>query len=126
MIASDDTEITMDTVRQCAPVIRNYMNRESLTPYLMQCQLLTDDEMYHFTSDNMSPGESCNYLLKVLETKHSKSAQIFYQCLQMEPEHLGHSQIVESLRNTALQLQGNIHAVVKSSSFDLHLFAQVP
>ena len=112
MITPDDPKITMDTIRQCAPIIRQYINRESLLPYLMQSSLLTDDEIYHFTDKDKSQGESSNYLIKILETKHSDAAQILYQCLQMESEHMGHLQLAESLRNTALQ--GNIYAVVKS------------
>ena len=112
MTTPDDPKITMDTIRQCAPIIRQYIDRESLLPYLMQSSLLTEDQRYHFTDTNKSQGESSNYLITVLETKHSDAAKIFYQCLQSEQEHIGHLQIAESLRSTALQ--GNIHAVVRS------------
>ena len=112
MITPDDPKITMNTIRQCAPIIHQYINRESILPYLIQSSLLTIDEMYHFTDKDKSQGESSNYLITVLETKHSDAAQIFYQCLQSEREHIGHLQIAESLRSTALQ--GNIHVVVGS------------
>ena len=103
MVTPNDPKITIDIIRQCAPIIRQYMNRDSLLPYLMQYSLLTDDEIYHFTHKDKSLGESSNYLIKVLETKHSDAAQIFYQCLQMEREHMGHLQIAEFLKSTALQ-----------------------
>lgn len=103
MITSDEPTITIETIRQCAPTIRQCINRECLYPFLLHCSLLTQDEMYHFMSTDKSQGESANYLIKVLETKHSDSPQIFYQCLQMETEHTGHSEIVESLINAALQ-----------------------
>lgn len=112
MATTDEPKITMDTIRQCAPIIRQYMDRESLYPYLLQYSLLTNDEMYHFTSKDKSPSESGNYLIKILETKGFDSAQKFYQCLQEEAEHVGHSDIVKHLRNTALQ--GNLQAVIKS------------
>ena len=106
MATTDEPKITMDTIRQCAPIIRQYMNRESLLPYLLQHSLLTNTEMYHFTNTNKSPSESNTYLIEILENKDFDSAQEFYRCLQMETEHTGHSQIVEHLRNAA-KLQGN-------------------
>ena len=102
MATTNEPEITMDTIRQCASIICQYMNRESIYPYLLQYALLTDDESYHFMSKDKSPGESGGYLIGLLEKKDS-GAQIFYQCLQIELQHSGHLQIAECLRTTALQ-----------------------
>ena len=112
MATTDEPKITMDTIRRCAAIICQCMDRESLRPYLLQCSLLTNDEMYHFTNTNKSPSESNNYLIQILENKDSDSAQKLYQCLQMGTGHTGHSQIVECLRNAA-KLQGNFQDVIK-------------
>ena len=114
MTTTDEPKITIDTIRQCAPIICQCISRECLSPYLLQYSLLSNDEMYHFVNEGKSPGESGNYLIKVLETKGSDSAQKFYQCLQEETQHAGHSEIVEHLRTTAFKLQGNFQA---SSSY---------
>ena len=111
MAANDEPKITIDTIKQCAPTICRYMNRQSLAPHLLKFSLLTKDEMYHFLHDKKSPGESNNYLINILETKHPDSAQMFYKCLQMETEHLGHLQIVEELKNAAMQ--GDFRIVIK-------------
>ena len=115
MAMTDEPKIIMDTIKKCAPIICQNMNRESIYPYLLQCSLLTGDESYHFMNTDKSPGESSSYLIELLERKDSDSAQIFYQCLQMETEHIGHSLIIKHLRNTALQ--GNFQALIK-----LHIY----
>ena len=98
-----EPKITISTIQRCASSIRDYMDRQSLAPYLFEHALLTDDEMYHFCDEKRSPGESNTYLIERLKAKGRDSAQKFYQCLQMEPQHLGHSQIVEDLKKAALQ-----------------------
>lgn len=119
-MTTDEPTITIHTIKQCAPTISQYMNRDALAPYLMQQSILSYDEMYRFQNANNSPSESSNYLIKVLETKHPSSAQKLYWCFQMETEHSGHLVIVETLRNTALR--GNCVGTAKqlaNSSFFL-------
>ena len=123
MATTDEPKITMDTIKKCAPILCQHMNRESLCPYLLQCSLLTSDESYHFLDKSKSPSESNSYLIEILETKDSISAQKFYQCLQKEKEHNGHLQIVEHLRSTALQ--GNFQTIMTLYPSDYFLRYQL-
>lgn len=100
----NEPKITMKTIKKCVLTIRQNMNRDALAPHLHS--LLTHDEMYHFTSDQKSSGESCDYLIGILESKGSNAAQIFLECLQQETEHIGHAEIVDVLRKIAA-LQSN-------------------
>ena len=121
MTTINKPKITVDTIKQCAPTIRQYMNPQSLAPYLMAYSLLTTDESFHFLHEKKSSGESSDYLIKILEAKHPGSGQIFYQCLKMETEHLGHSHIIAELERCALQ--GNCNQALYLIS---HEFFQVP
>lgn len=80
-------------LRHHQPQLAQYINLESLVPYLNQQQLLTDDENEVLLNLYLSQRTRVLKLLQFLETKGEVGFQRFLKAVADEPEHLGHTHI---------------------------------
>ena len=67
-----------------------YINLDSLVPYLNQQELLTRNENEILMNIEVPPNNRILKLLHFIEGKGDKGFQLFLKAISEEPEHLGH------------------------------------
>ena len=84
-------------LRHHQPELVQYINLESLVPYLNQQQLLTDDENDTLLNLYLSNRIRVIKLLQFMETKGDEGFQRFLKAIAYEQDHMGHAEIAKLL-----------------------------
>ena len=75
------------------------INLDTLLPYLLKHQMLTDDEVYVCQSQVTPPSRRAQELLKYLKHKGDKADLKLLCCLYKETTHIGHKDVAVKLMN---------------------------
>ena len=70
-----------------------YLNANSLLPFLQRERLVTPAECEVLMSDYKTKTEKNQYLLSILPSKGEKAFQRFVKCLDEDKDHSGHADL---------------------------------
>ena len=85
--------------------LHDSVNTDSLSPYLLQYNLISPDEHHNLTNQLYPPGKRADFLLSYLRRKGIGVLQKFLKCLYLADDHLGHKDIADKLKEQ-MQLNG--------------------
>ena len=77
--------------------IKEYINFDSLNPFLDKYEVFTRDEMKYFTSKYHSDSDKVSNLIEWLHKKGGRGIHNFVRALKGAEEHSGHFEIIKDL-----------------------------
>lgn len=95
----DQKDLEAKVLLHESKVLSKYMDIPTLLPILRSRQLVTGDEYIHLLSrwEQGFRESTSGLLLELLPRKQPHWAKVFFQVLQEEDEHQGHTHLVELL-----------------------------
>lgn len=102
--SNDTHESMIDALYELNPELNDYIDMNSLIPYMNKYRILTKDERFYLNDSSKPPSEKVTYLLSCLERKDYKTVYNFIQALKEEKEHSGHVKLCSLLEQKGVKL----------------------
>ena len=97
-----DALSTIKILYRLHPQLVQYIDFDTLLPYMNQCEILTPGERHFLNDDGNQREKRVSNLLEFLEKKKAETVDDFVRAMNKEPGHNGHKELCKLLKEQGI------------------------